>query len=446
MTTESQPVEVTESSQVTTQTTSDIALDTEQKQAVDLCMDRSKRIVSVTGPAGSGKTTILKTTYAQYIEAGYSVALAALAGKAAKRINEVTGFPATTVHRLLEFSHPGDINPDTGKTYGVAMPRRNMNNRLEQDIIFVDEYTMVNHELHRDLLDAMKPGSLLRCFGDINQLPPIEENKVVAQQPSPFKDILTRFPSVILKKLHRQGEGSDIAVNASRILYGMCPVRKPNFELCITNDPVNKIKELIVDNPHVDFQKTVNQIITPQNKSWIGTTALNANLQPMFHETMAGAISVPRHKYRSFKTGKFVEEPPFFAKENDKVIWTKNDYNLNIYNGEAGTITRINGDGSLEIDFGDRIEAIPCVVVYHEKGEEKWYDPRKVIYPAYAITTHKSQGSEYEYVIYVLNKSAYMMLNRANFYTAVTRARKHVWLVTDAQSMQTAASTTRSRI
>ena len=422
----------------TSLTIPELVLDTEQTLAVTLCMDTDKRIVSVTGPAGTGKTTILKTTYKAFIDAGYSVALCALAGKAARRITEVTGFPASTIHKLLEFSRPGEVDEKTGKYYGESRPKRDMDNPLIQDVIFVDEYAMVNQQLHRDILDAMKAGAIIRCFGDINQLPPIEENKEIAKQPSPFKDMLTRFPSVMLKKLHRQGEGSDIAVNAGRILYGMCPVRKPNFELLITNDPVNKLKEILADNPSVDFQSINNQIITPQNKSWIGTVALNGGLQPMFHETMAGAIPIPRNKWE--------EKVPLFLKENDKVIWTKNNYDLNLFNGETGIVKKIYDDGVLEIDFGDRTVAVPPVLKYISYGKTLEYDPRKVLQLAYAITTHKGQGSEYENVVYILNKSAYMMLNRANFYTAITRARRYVWLITDAQSMQTAASTTRSRI
>lgn len=438
MTTEVQPEEVTESSLDTTNTTNEITLDTEQELAVSLCLDRSKRIVSVTGQAGSGKTTCLKKSFSSFIAAGYVTALAAPTGKAAKRIQEVTGFDAMTVHRLLAFSHPGEVDEKTGKPYGVSQPKYKRGNPLPYDVIFIDEYSMVNQELHRDIIDAMKPGSILRCFGDINQLKPIEMNKQTALLPSPFQDILTRFPSVVLKQLHRQGEGSDIAVNAHRILYGMCPVRKPDFELVITNDPVNAIKSIIVDHPEIDFQNTKNQIITTQNRSWVGVHSLNGTLQPMFHETMAGAIPIPRSKWE--------EKTPIFAKKGDKILWTNNDYNLNIFNGEQGTIRELYDDGSVEIDFGDRIQVVPPILVYIDRGIEKFYDPRKVIWLSYAITTHKSQGSEYEHVIYVLNKSCYMMLNRANFYTAVTRARKHVWLVTDASSMMTAASTTKSRI
>lgn len=404
-------------------------------------MDITKRIVSVTGKAGTGKTTILKTTYTNFVDGGYTVALCALAGKAAKRINEVTGFPATTIHRLLEFSMPGELDEDTGKFHNDSHPKRCRKYPLDHDVIFVDEAAMINHQLYRDIIDAMKPGAIVRFFGDINQLPPIEENKEIAKNPSPFKDLLEKFPSKILVTLHRQGEGSDIAVNAGRILYGMPPVRKPNFDIQITGDPITAIKRIIMDNPNVDFQSINNQIITPQNKSFVGTGALNATLQPMFHETMAGAYKLPR--YKPFK-GQTIQD--CWIKIGDKIIWTKNDYSLMIFNGESGIVRGISDDGHIEIDFGDRSVAVPPIIIYFKYGKEMAYDPRKVIELAYAVTTHKSQGSEYEHIVYIMNRSCYVMLNRPNFYTAVTRARKHVWIVTDDNSMSTAASTIRSRI
>jgi len=165
MTTESQTVGATESSQAIIPQTTELNLDTEQQLGLALCMDMSKRLVAITGAAGTGKTTLLKTGYKEYTDSGYSVKLAAPTGKAAKRIEEVTGFPASTVHRLLEFSHPGEVDEKTGKVYGDSVPKRNMNNPLDCDVLFVDEYTMVNQNLHRDILDAMKPGSILRCFG-----------------------------------------------------------------------------------------------------------------------------------------------------------------------------------------------------------------------------------------------------------------------------------------
>lgn len=441
MTTDIQQAEATVSLADTSLANKEISLDTEQQDAVTLCMDITKRIVSVTGKAGTGKTTILKTTYTQFVDAGYSVALCALAGKAAKRINEVTGLPASTIHRLLEFTHPGEVDEDTGKYHDDSHPRRNKKSPLPHDVIFVDEAAMINQQLYRDIIDAMKPGAIVRFFGDINQLPPIEENKEIARQPSPFKNLLEKFPSKRLVTLHRQGEGSDIAVNAGRILYSMPPVRKPDFDIIITGDPVTAIKSIIVDHPNVDFQSINNQIITPQNKSFVGTGALNATLQPMFHETMAGAYKLPR--YKPFK-GQTIAD--CWINVGDKIIWTKNDYSLFIFNGESGVVRGISDDGHIEIDFGDRSVAVPPIIVYFKYGKELAYDPRKVIELAYAITTHKSQGSEYEHVIYILNRSCYIMLNQANFYTAVTRARKHVWIVTDAGSMDTAARTVISRI
>ena len=441
MTTEAPLAEATASLVDTTSQTAEIHLDTEQLAAVELCMDITKRIVSVTGKAGTGKTTILKTTYANYIESGYSVALAALAGKAAKRINEVTGFPATTIHRLLAFSHPGEQDEVTGKYHTESVPKYNRQNPLPHDVIFIDEAAMVNQQLYRDVIDAMKPGAIVRWFGDINQLPPIEEQGANKLLPSPFDTLLKKFPSVTLKQLHRQGEGSDIAVNASRILYGMCPVKKPTFEIVTTNSPVDALQTIILDHPEVDWQSINNQIITPQNKSWIGTHALNGTLQPLFHESMVGAYALPR-----FKPFKGQKEIPCFIKVNDKVLWTKNDYNLFIFNGESGTVRGISDDGTIEIDFGDRSVAVPPIITYYKYGKEAAYDPRKVIELAYAVTTHKSQGSEYDHVVYMMNQSCYMMLNKSNFYTGVTRARKFVWIITDIRSMQTAVSTSKSRL
>ena len=425
-------------------TTLDIELDVEQQAAVELCMNIENRIVSVTGPAGTGKTTILKTVYKNFVESGYTVALAALAGKAAKRINEVTGFPATTIHRLLEFSHPGEPDPETGKYYIESLPKYNKRRPLPHDVIFIDEAAMVNQQLYRDILDAMKPGSIVRWFGDVNQLAPIEENEVLRKQPSPFYNLLhsKHFPAKRLSKLHRQGEGSDIAVNAGRILLGLVPVRKPEFEIIITSDPISSLRKVIESNlDRCDFQSINNQIITPQNKSMVGTVALNAMLQPMFHESMAGSYPLPRNK--PFK-GQKVQD--CWVRVGDKVIWTKNDYNLFIFNGESGIIRGITNDGTLEIDFGDRSVVVPTSVTYNKYGKELHYDPRVNLELAYAVTTHKSQGSEYEHVVYLITRSHFAMLNRSNFYTAVTRARKFVWVITDGTAMMTATNTIKSII
>src|SRR5262245_4229588 len=196
-----------------------------QEQAIVLACS-SERLVAITGQAGTGKTTIMREVHKQFTENGHTVALAAPTGKAAKRISEATGIAATTIHRLLEFTHPGDPDEKTGKPVRESRPMRNEHRRLEQSVVLVDEYSMVNHRLNRQLIDAMPAGSVLRTFGDLNQLPPIEELSVSQGPPpehSPFFEHVNKFPSVKLKNIYRQGDGSDIVVNAHRILNRMCP-------------------------------------------------------------------------------------------------------------------------------------------------------------------------------------------------------------------------------
>lgn len=137
-----------------------------QREAMALCCDLDKRLVSVTGPAGTGKTTIMRQVYDTLTEHGYSVALAAPTGKAAKRIRELTGIPAMTLHRLLEYTSPGEIDPETGKPSFISFPRRNQERPLDYDVVIVDEYSMVNRDLHRNLMDAIGSGGsevLWRC-------------------------------------------------------------------------------------------------------------------------------------------------------------------------------------------------------------------------------------------------------------------------------------------
>ena len=152
-----------------------LELDAAQTEAISLCCDVTKRIVAVTGPAGTGKTSILRQGYVQLAYHGYRCVLAAPTGKAAKRIKEATGIPAMTIHRLLEYTHPGIPDPDTGKVADSSGPRRTRERPLDMDVIFIDEAAMIDMGLYRNLIDAMKSGSAVRFFGDANQLPPIED-------------------------------------------------------------------------------------------------------------------------------------------------------------------------------------------------------------------------------------------------------------------------------
>lgn len=414
-----------------------------QQQAIALCCstDAKSRIVAVTGQAGTGKTSIMKEVYDAFVAGGHDVALAAPTGKAAKRISEATGITATTIHRLLEFTHPGDPDEKTGKPIGVSVPKRKPGNPLTQSVVLVDEYSMVNQQLHRDLCDAMPAGCVLRVFGDVNQLPPIEEDKQKNKEPSSFDMLLKQFQSVTLKNIYRQGDGSSVVTQAHRILNGWMPQQTSDFILrfpvgMIGRDGYKSIKDIVTDlvmEGEYKFQTLEDQIITPTNRGWIGTVSLNKHIQALVQDgNMAEAYLMPRHKW---------DKSDLMLTKNDKVLWSQNDYQLNIFNGEVGIITDI-GSEFVTVDFGDRVVDIPSMVIYIAgDGTEKYYDPRKSLQLAYVLTTHKCQGSEYGTVVYIMDKSAWMLQNRSNFYTGVTRARKRAIVVSDQRSLQQAVVT-----
>lgn len=417
---------------------SNLVKDDLQEQAVALCCSTENRIASVTGQAGTGKTTIMKRVHHAFQTSGHNVALAAPTGKAAKRISEATGIPAVTLHRLLEFTHPGDPDEKTGKAIGVSEPRRNRNNRLDYNVILVDEASMINQQLFRDLMDAIPNGGVVRLFGDVNQLPPIEERDDYKKLPSPFTKMMAEFPSVKLTNIYRQGEGSGIVKNAHRILQGWVPQNMDDFVLTIGKPHLPNVVLDIAKTSGVDFNSLDNQIITPTNRGWIGQVQLNIALQKQrWGDELFRAPLMPRSKW---------DKQELSVLEGDKVIWRKNDYNLNIYNGETGIIKSLAGD-CVAVDFGDRVVDVPPWISYTDPktGDIKGYDPRVNLYLAYALTTHACQGSEYGHVVYVMDMSAFGLLSRGNFYTAVTRGRKKDWIVCDNRALQRSVTTTATK-
>ena len=266
--------------------------DSKQIEAINLCCDVSKRLVAVTGEAGTGKTTIIKEVYKrllQYITDNKQlfttnkdfypedyIVLVAPTGKAAKRIYEATNIPAMTIHRLLEYPMPGEIDEKTGKALVASSPKRDKTNPIKQKIVICDEYAMVNYELHRNLLDAIPRGGIVRMFGDCNQLEPIEESNYFKNKPSQFQEMLIRFPSVILDKIHRQEDGSSIIENSHIINRGLMPKRQNDFCLYFTNStvfPTKIVTDLIQNDP--EYYTINKQIISPSRNSWVGTQKLN---------------------------------------------------------------------------------------------------------------------------------------------------------------------------
>lgn len=418
-----------------------IIYDTNQQKAIDLCCDTSKRIVAITGEAGTGKTTIIKKVYKELyserkiLDAAGNIKsiipnciVAAPTGKAAKRIQEITGIPAMTIHRLLEYPMPGEIDEETGKPITRFGPKRNRDNPIDYKIVICDEYAMVNIELHRNLIDALPRGGIIRMFGDINQLDPIEEGIVIKNQESPFNEILKKFPSVVLTQIHRQNDCSNIITNAHLINQGMYPKKCPDFNMIFTSEnkqPTDLLLDIVDKDP--EFFTWKKQIISPTKVRWVGCNSLNNIIQSKrFFNTDQLGVSIERHSW---------VKQPLKLYVNDKVIVNRNNYDLGIFNGETGTVTEVIPYGTITVDFGDKIIQIPTEIVTNYRGKWTTYNPQRDIDLAYVITTHKSQGSEYEDVVYILDKSIIFNQSRKNLYTAITRARKNVTIISDQKSL-----------
>jgi len=422
-----------------------IVYDDKQRAAIDACCDVTKRIVAVTGKAGTGKTLIMKEVSDRLSEAGYSVQTSAPTGKAAKRIREVTGLDAMTNHRMLGYGMPVDLEVDDEKTGDKKVvqvstgPKFDRKRPLPYDTILCDEYAMVNQDIHRSIINALKAGARLCMFGDVNQLRPIEEDKRLDNEQSAFMAALEKFGGIVLDTIHRHDAGSGIASNGALILQGRMPRGSADFSLRQTDNPVRTVQEFVelsLGSGH-DYSDNDHQIITCMNKSWIGTQKLNIVLQSMFWDRARPFIELPRYRIGN------VQQPSIRVQVGSKVVYTANTYDLHgdgsayAFNGEVGKVININyEEGSVEVDFGDRTVVIPpLMVTVYQDGRTVEGDPRRNIDHAYVLTTHKCQGSEYKHVAYVLNKATLWAQSRRNFYTAVTRAREHCTVFTDMQSM-----------
>jgi exodeoxyribonuclease V alpha subunit len=277
-------------------------------------------------------------------------------------------------------------------------------------------------------------------FGDVSQLPPIETLPRYAAMPSAFKVALDKFDGVRLTTVHRQAEGSLVLTNAQRINNGLGPKPGDCFKVTITDQPVKALLEAVLEAGDA-FAKLDNQIITPTNKSWIGTEALNQQLQLMLMDDNRETMKLLRHKWH---------KQELHIGVGDKVMMTNNWYSLGdghgVFNGETGIVTEITDYEEIIIDFDGRIVSIPPIVQIEVNNRVTVGYPQKDLQLAYAITTHKAQGSEYKHVIYVMNKSAQFNVNRRNFYTAVSRARERVHVISDMRTMGLALSQKEPRV
>lgn len=345
------------------------------------------------------------------------VVLCAPTGRAAKRIQELTGIKAMTIHKLLEFPQPDDEDKD-GKPLPPE-PRRNRDRPLRQKIVYVDESSMISDELYNQIMAALPPNGSIRFFGDNYQLPPVDKG-------APFEMLLRTKAKKELIFCWRSED--EIISNAERIKNGRIPIRNHRFEIVYTSSPILTLIQMLDES----VTQTATQVIMPTRNGKYGTNRINPAVQVRFNPK--GDILRLERKQKLLKS----DEPPIAIKGGDKFLWTQNDYQLRLFNGEIGYVDWVNSeDGSLQISTDERTILVPPFIqaysAYH--GSVINYDPRKKIELGYAITTHKAQGSEFDTVVYCMSRGSPRLLNRRNLYTAVTRARKNVIIITDRTAM-----------
>ncbi|WFR57815.1 ATP-dependent RecD-like DNA helicase [Anaerocolumna sp. AGMB13025] len=381
-------------------------------------------LVVVTGGPGTGKTTTINAIIRFFEAEGMDLLLAAPTGRAAKRMTETTGYEARTIHRLLEISKmSGDIE-------NKLIFERNEGNPLETDVIIIDEMSMVDISLMHALLRAVTVGTRLILVGDINQLPSVGPGNVL-------KDIINshHFNVVKLTKIFRQATESDIIVNAHKINAGEqinLDNKSKDFFL-LKRSEVTAIIQVIVALVRDKMPKYVNattfdiQVLTPMRKGELGVERLNQVLQQYLNPSSPDKKEKEYHNY--------------IFREGDKVMQIKNNYQLTWEIKSRYDITTENGTGIFNGDTG----IIKEINLFAEQVTVEFDEGRMVEYTfnqleelelAYAITIHKSQGSEYPAVVMPLLTGPKMLMNRNLLYTAVTRAKNCVTIVGSQNMVQ----------
>ena len=384
----------------------------------------SAGMLIITGGPGTGKTTILKGILSLYEQMEIKALLCAPTGRAAKRLTEVTGQDASTIHRLLG----AGIDPHSGRLFF----QKDEQDPLAADAIIVDEMSMVDISLLHSLLRAIRPGTRLILVGDPDQLPPVGPG-------FPFSDMLRSgvLPAIRLTEIFRQAQQSLIVMNAHRVNQGIMPelknVKSDFFfiragseaqaaqtisDLCATRLPKN-----------MGIPSDQIQVLTPTKKGGAGTLALNQLLQQ--------SLNPPSPKKPEKKFGDYIfreGDRVMQIRNNYDILWKKSDGTIGtgMFNGDVGIIQSIDMDTELvTVLFDDRIAAYD----FTELGE---------LEPAYAMTVHKSQGSEYRAVVLSAWNGAPMLLNRSVLYTAITRARELLVIVGREETI--AAMTENARV
>jgi exodeoxyribonuclease V alpha subunit len=386
-----------------------LKLEDEQRDAVDRAL--KEKVLVVTGRPGTGKTTLLLFLLALLRKAKVSFALTAPTGRAAKRMGELTGEEAKTIHRLLEYSpHERKFQRDASRP-------------IDADIVIVDEASMIDLTLMDGLLQAAPREGHLLLLGDVDQLPSVGPGSVL-------KDLIESgiVPVVVLRRIFRQAVESLIVTNAHRILDGN-PPRYGSEDAdadflfvprAAEQELIAVVKELVsTEIPRrlsLSRQESVQaiQVLTPVHRGLLGTQHMNRELQQLLNP---GGTTMNRGG-QLFRVG-------------DKVMQIRNNYEKGVFNGDLGRITRLTiEDEEVEVDF---------------YGKTVAYGPEDVdeLSLAYATSIHKSQGSEYRAVVVLLHTSHYLMLHRSILYTAITRGRELVVVAGSPKALAIAVNNAR---
>ncbi|MBQ7175194.1 MAG: Flp pilus assembly complex ATPase component TadA [Lachnospiraceae bacterium] len=427
-----------------------IELDEQQREAIRASVTNG--LLIVTGGPGTGKTTTINTLIRYYAEDHDEIMLAAPTGRAAKRMTEATGQEAKTIHRMLEYTGvpeqgnaPGSVSSyegtrqgldgeaapyagagnagGAGSTSGKGRFMRDEKDPLEADVLIIDEMSMVDIFLMDALLKAVVPGTRVILVGDSNQLPSVGAGNVL-------RDMIDSgcFETVRLTRIFRQAAQSDIILNAHRINRGE-PVdlakRSEDFLFIRSRQPESiaaAVRSLITEKlpAYVGCDRLEIQVLCATRKGALGVELLNRELQAFLN---------PPDRYKTeLKNGEQI------LREGDKVMQIKNDYDLEWIRHDAKGLPMEHGTGVFNGDIGRilKIDTISdTVTVVFDEDRQVEYDKKQIrnLELAYAVTVHKSQGSEYPAVIMPMYRGPHLLMNRNLLYTAVTRARKCVCMV-----------------
>lgn len=386
-----------------------LSLSSSQRDAVARAIN--EKLTVITGGPGVGKTTVVNSILRIVRAKRVRVLLSAPTGRAARRLSESTGIEAKTIHRLLEFDP---------KTYGF---KRGPDHTLDADLLVVDEVSMIDVVLMHQLLQAVPAACAVLLVGDVDQLPSVGPGAVLA-------DIIASgcVPTITLTEIFRQAAASKIVVNAHRINQGQMPERaEPGnaasdfyfLPAATAEETYEKLLHVVVERIPARFgidPVRDLQVLAPMNRGGLGARSLNVELQKRLNS--GGEPSVTRFGW-TYAAG-------------DKVIQTVNNYDKEVFNGDIGRVCRVDlEEGAVFIDY---------------EGRQVEYDLGELdeVALAYAITVHKSQGSEYPAVVIPLATQHYLLLERNLLYTAVTRGQKLVVIVGDPRALAIAVKTGRS--